>query len=78
MTQEKYIYIVKGSEDGNIAVMTSAKKAYNRALEYVNVSIEQDKYGNLAYLKEHGFCTVEGEEDYGNIMCTVERFVMNR
>ena len=34
-----YVYIVNGSEDGNIAVTGSAKKALDRAAEYVATSI---------------------------------------
>jgi hypothetical protein len=34
-----YVYVVSGSEDGNIAVTGSAKKALDRAAEYVATSI---------------------------------------
>lgn len=52
----KTLYVVRGSEDGNLGVYGSVSKAYNRAIDYV----DPDSIGNAK--------TVEVDEDYGSKM----------
>jgi len=58
MANEKRVFIVTGSEDGNLGVYTNKTLAYNRAIEYLNngdagypVMSEWDKDGKLQVIK---------------------------
>jgi len=78
-----YVYVVNGSEDGNIAVTGSAKKALDRAAEYVAVSIptetaepvlvlDKAKMAELKKKLKTGEVTVENSKT--EVTATVKKF----
>ena len=72
------IYVVRGSEDGNIAAYTSAARAIGRALGYVGGSdtAQRRRMLNRA-LRIDGYVeasTVQQDAWRTEVSCSVERF----
>lgn len=73
------VYIIRGSEDGNIAVYTNAKGAVEKAIEYANGDTKpcvQNKTQLLTYLRKHNVCTANRKDSF--IECDVEAFWLER
>ena len=52
MKLNKKIYIVKGSEDGNIGVYSNFKKAYEKAVKYIKMGGSQEP--KIEYISKSG------------------------
>ena len=75
---EMRVYIVRGSEDGNIGVFSSAKKAYDRGCKYFTDNgwedfVAPDVAKVKAELKTSGYSQI----DYGNSYAEIEVFYLN-
>jgi len=67
------IWVVRGSEDGNVAIATSQKRAYEIACDYVGKS--ERKW--LKYKREMGE-NLYGEIKLGGIYASIEGFYANQ
>ena len=77
----KKVYVVRGSEDGVIAVYTNAKGAVDRVFQYA--SYEPDKYPCqqtknqlLLDLRKHGSCYGTNASNFAS--CEAELFYMEK
>ena len=61
----KTLYVVRGSEDGNLGVYGSVSKAYNRAIDYV----DPDSIGNAEVVEIcEGYNSKMKSASYGRVL----------
>lgn len=74
----KAIYVVKGSQDGNIGVYGNVKGAYDKCLEYINSGGADVKTSYSQALKgcKGWGCEIESTDDY--IKCDIEVHFLNQ
>ena len=88
--KDRKAYIVKGSEDGNIGVCTSIRKAVDAAVDYVLQTADvlpedlaERKKALAKEVKDKGFCAFHKSDLYGlastsfDVQAEVEEFVLD-
>lgn len=69
------VYIIRGSEDGTVAVVTSAKRALKRAEKYLLQCGPVKEYSThvaMADLRKYNHMTLDAADGYAT--CDVEAF----
>ncbi len=76
------VYIVKGSEDGNLGVYTSIQKAYNKVRWYLlfnttdgNICLDLNLKAVREKMTKSSFITIERNID--NVYAEITRFYLN-
>lgn len=81
---DKKVYIVRGSEDGNIGVYTNIKKAYEAAAGYIGGSCDtkdktpQQSYASVCKEFKRGFGYVRIEPKSGWTSASIELMYLNQ
>lgn len=74
----KQVWLVKGSEDGNMGAYTSKKKAQMAAFAYVFMDEPNVNLDNLPSPPKENYFTVEDARDGGSpLSATVERLYVS-
>ena len=72
----KVVYVVRGSEDGNIGVYGNVKKAYEKCLDYLQNHEVKTTYNQALKGCRSWGCEIECSDDY--VTCTIETFYFNQ
>jgi hypothetical protein len=76
----KKIFIVRGSEDGNLGVYSNVKLAYERSCDYLDQCEEQPSltYNQVCKEVKGWGCTIYSKgRNYGGVSVTIETHYLN-